>query len=215
MNDEINQAFYFPSAVYTKSKPEFVDIVKAVSYESFAQLPKDVNEIYPVRMSHDLSGDARLADFSQYVLQTAWNILGQQGYANANLNTFFTGAWTQEHHKHSLMEQHVHGGMDQLVGFYFLDCPTNCSRVIFHDPRPGKVQINLPEANMAEATYGSNMINFAPEPGMLMFSNAWLPHSFGRHAANEPLTFVHFNIGVQFMQTMSLPNMDSSKAEVI
>ena len=210
MNDEINQFFYFPSAVYTKSKPDFVDIVKAVSYESFSKQPKEVDEIYPVRMSHDLREDSRLADFSQYVLQTAWNILGQQGYANASLNTFFTGVWTQEHHKHSLMEQHVHGGMDQLVGFYFLDCPTNCSRVFFHDPRPGKVQINLPEANMAEVTYGNNMVNFAPEPGLLMFSNAWLPHSFGRHAANEPLTFVHFNIGVQFAQT-SCP----SHAEII
>jgi hypothetical protein len=211
LNDEIDQLFYFPTAVYTKSKPEFVDIVKAVSYESFAKQSKDVNEIYPVRMTHNLSGDVRLAYFSQYVLRTAWNILGQQGYANADLDTFFTGAWTQEHHKHSLMEQHVHGGMDQLVGFYFLDCPTNCSKVLFHDPRPGKVQINLPEADMSEATYGSNVINFTPEPGLLIFSNAWLPHSFGRHAANEPLTFVHFNIGVRFMQRITL----GASAEVV
>jgi len=211
LNDEINQAFYFPSAVYTKSKPEFVDTVKEVSYESFSKQPKDVDEIYPVRMSHDLREDSRLADFSQYVLQTAWNILGVQGYANANLNTFFTGIWAQEHHKHSLMEQHVHGGMDQLVGFYFFDCPANCSRVLFHDPRPGKVQINLPEANFNDVTYGSNIINFVPEPGMLMFSNAWLPHSFSRHAATEPLTFVHFNIGVQFAQICHPP----AAAEVI
>lgn len=210
MNDEINQFFYFPTAVYTKNKPDFVDIVKAVSYESFAKQLKDVNEIYPVRMSHDLREDSRLIEFSQYVLQTAWNILGQQGVANANLNTFFTGVWTQEHHKHSLMEQHVHGGMDQLVGFYFLDCPSNCSRVVFHDPRPGKVQINLPEANPNEVTYGTSIVNFAPEPGMLMFSNAWLPHSFSRHASNEPLTFVHFNISVQFAQTFC-----PSQAEVI
>jgi hypothetical protein len=200
MNDEINQEFYFPSAVYTKSKPEFVDIVKAVSYESFSKLPKDINEIYPVRMTTDLREDARLTNFLQYVSQTAWNILGQQGYATANLNTFFTGVWTQEHHKHSLMEHHVHGGMDQLVGFYFLDCPVNCSKVLFHDPRPGKLQINLREADIRQVSYGSNAINYTPEPGLLIFSNAWLPHSFGRHAANEPLTFVHFNIGVQLAE---------------
>jgi len=208
MNEEIEQSFYFPSPVYLKSKPEFVDIVKAVSYEFFANLPKDVNEIYPVRMTHDLSGDARLADFSQYVLQTAWEILGAQGYANANLNTFFTGVWTQEHHKHSLMEQHVHGGMDQIVGFYFLDCPTNCSKVVFHDPRPGKVQINLPEKDHLQVSCGSNTINFAPEPGLLIFSNAWLPHSFGRHASNVPLTFVHFNIGVQFAPMCVAPQAE-------
>jgi hypothetical protein len=205
MNDEINQTFYFPSAVYTVSKPGFVDIVKAVSYESFSTQPKTVDEIYPVRMSHDLREDARLGDFSQYVLQTAWNILGVQGYVTENLTTFFTGAWTQEHHKHSLMEQHVHGGVDQLVGFYFLDCPTSCSRVMFHDPRPGKVQINLPEQDLSQVSYGSNAVNFAPEPGLLVMSNSWLPHSFGRHASNDPLTFVHFNIGVQFAQTCSQP----------
>jgi hypothetical protein len=162
-------------------------------------------------MSNDLREDPRLADFSKYVLQTAWNILNVQGYATANLNTFFTWIWTQEHHKHSLMEQHIHGGRDQLVGFYFLDCPIDCSRVLFHDPRPGKVQINLPEANFNEVTYGSNLINFVPEPGMLIFSNAWLPHSFSRHAATEPLTFVHFNIGVDFAQTCWPP----APAEVI
>lgn len=210
MNDEINQTFYFPSAVYTKSKPEYVDIVKAVSYESFAQQPKDVNEIYPVRMSHDLRNDPRLVDFSQYVLQTAWNILGVQGCANESLNTFFSGLWTQEHHKHSLMEQHIHGGLDQLVGFYFLDCPENCSRVLFHDPRPGKVQINLPEANPNEMSYGTTIVNYVPEPGMLLFSNAWLPHSFSRHASNKPLTFVHFNIGVQLAQVSQ-----TTSAEVI
>jgi len=210
MTDEITQTFYFPSVVYSKRKPEYVDIVKEVSYKSLNERPADINEIYPVRMSDDLRGSEGLSDFLQYIIQTAWNILGQQGYAINNLNTFFTGIWTQEHHKHSLMEQHVHGNGDQLVGIYFLDCPPKCSRVVFHDPRPGKVQINLPEQDMSQITCGSNMIHYTPEPGLLLFSNSWLPHSFGRHADDEPLTFVHFNIGVQIAQTCPV-----SQAEVI
>jgi uncharacterized protein (TIGR02466 family) len=95
------------------------------------------------------------------------------------------------------MDQHVHGYGSQITGFYFLETPEDCSRVIFHDPRAGKVQIDLPEQNMNNATAASKMINFTPRPGMVIFANAWLAHSFTRHAANTPIKFVHFNLGVQ------------------
>jgi hypothetical protein len=78
---------------------------------------------------------------------------------------------------------------------------------MFHDPRGGKVQINLPEAEMTNATPASNIINFAPEPGMMIISNAWLPHSFGRHGSDKPLKFVHFNLSVRHVpaQTCTAP----------
>ena len=62
------------------------------------------------------------------------------------------------------------------------------------------MQSNLPEANMAMVTPASQMINFNPKPGLMMFANSWLPYSFGRHAANKPMKFVHFNITVQLAQ---------------
>ena len=94
------------------------------------------------------------------------------------------------------MEQHVHGG-SQIVGFYFLDTPENCSRVVFHDPRPAKSMSSWTEQDVSKATPASGMINFAPKPGLLMFTNAWLPHSFSRHGADEPIRFIHFNIGLR------------------
>jgi uncharacterized protein (TIGR02466 family) len=122
-----------------------------------------------------------------------------------NVSVMVDAVWTQEHHKHSLMEQHVHGFGTQLVGFFFLETPENCSRAMFHDPRGGKVQINLPEADMSVATPASNTINFAPEPGMMLISNAWLPHSFGRHGSDKPIKFVHFNLSVRYNQTCAAP----------
>jgi hypothetical protein len=98
-----------------------------------------------------------------------------------------------------------------MIGFYFLNAPENCSKVLFHDPRAGKVQTNLPERDPSQATFGSNIIHFPPEPGMLMLANSWLPHSFSRHASNEPLMFVHFNLGVQFQPYCPPP----AAAEVI
>jgi len=40
------------------------------------------------------------------------------------------------------------------------------------------------------------MVNFTPKAGMLMISNAYLPHSFTKNGANKALQFVHMNINV-------------------
>lgn len=193
------QAFaYFPSMVYVIEKPEYLEMVRKVSNESLKKTKgnKKLNPIYPVAMSENLLEDERIQDFANYVGATAWNILDSQGYSMSNLNVFFTELWCQEHHKHSLMEQHVHPNT-QLVGFYFLETPENCSNVVFHDTNSGKVQTSLPEQDITKATIASNAVNFTPKEGMLIFSNAWLPHSFGRHASAKPIKFIHFNLGVQ------------------
>lgn len=205
---------YFPSVIYTIEKPEFLETIKEVSNERLkaAKANRKIDPIYPVMMTDNLFTDPRMAEFNQFVGQTSWNILQSQGYAMDNLNTSFESMWTQEHHKHSLMEQHVHGFGAQLIGFYFLEVPEKSSQVIFHDPRAGKVQGAIPEANMSMVTAASNAINFTPKPGLLMFANSWLPHSFGRHAANKPMKFVHFNMIVQLAQPVSCP---APAAEVV
>jgi len=204
---------YFPSVVYTIEKPEFLKAVNEVSEERLKvqKADKKIDPIYPVVMTDNLFTDPRMANFMEFVGATAWKILSDQGYAMDNLSTSFTEMWTQEHYKHSLMEQHVHGYGSQIVGFYFLETPENCSNVIFHDPRAGKVQIDLPEQDMLMATPASKMINFKPKPGMLVFANSWLPHSFGRHGSDEPLKFVHFNLIVQLNPNLACP----APAEVV
>jgi uncharacterized protein (TIGR02466 family) len=205
---------YFPSSVSTVQKPEFLDVVTSVANERLEASQKEfpeLNDIYPVRMTTNFFDDPKVSEFAEFVGQTAWDALTFQGYATDSMGMFFTEMWVQEHHKHSLMEQHIHGAGSQMIGFYFLNAPENCSRVIFHDPRPGKVQTNLPEKDPSQVSLGSNMINFTPEPGMLILANSWLPHSFGRHAADEPLMFVHFNLGVQFQPYCAPP----AAAEVV
>jgi hypothetical protein len=49
---------------------------------------------------------------------------------------------------------------------------------------------------MGLATAASKMINFTPKPGMMIFANSWLSHSFTRRAAEKPIKFVHFNLTV-------------------
>jgi len=207
--NQLNAWNYFPSMVYSIEKPEFIEDVAAASK---ASTPEDttVDEIYPVIMSNNIHTDPRSAEFMEYVGKTAWNILHSQGYDMSNRDVFFSEIWHQEHQKHSLMEEHTHANGVQLVGFYFLETPENCSKLLIHDPRPAKVQINLPQSNMNDATVASDIINFTPTPGLLMFTNAWLHHSFGRHASDEPIKFIHFNIGTQWVDRGT-----ESSAEII
>ena len=207
-NTQLQVAYHFPCPIYIIERPDFLETVSQVSEESLAESRKERNldEIYPVYMSDNYYGDPRMSQFSEFVGSTAWNILNEQGYAMQDKAVQFTEMWTQEHHKHSAMDAHVHGFGSQIVGFYFLETPEDCSRLVVHDPRAAKVQIDLPEQDMNMATPASKAINFTPKPGMMIFANSWLMHSFTRHAADKPIKFVHFNLTViPAPQTCAMP----------
>lgn len=198
VNEEglIGKNSHFTTNVYTVKKPEFLSAVSETA-EDFLKAARErisLDEIYPVIMTDNLFSDSRVEPFLSFVGNTAWNILDSEGYDMSMYVLRFSEAWIQEHHKHSLMETHVHGHGAQISGFYFIEVPEKSSRVVIHDPRPGKVQINLPQKNREAATDASEMINFKPEPGLLIFAPAWLPHSFGRHADDKPMKFLHFNL---------------------
>lgn len=193
-------AYHFAVPIYLADKPEFLTDLSEVS-ESLLEIERQkvpLDPLYPYRMTGSFYENPRVAPFAEYLGLTAWNILQHQGYKMDDKAVTFLEMWTQEHYKYSSMEQHAHGNGAQIVGFYFLEVPKNSSRVVFHDPRIAKTMIDLPQNNPSLATLASAMINFEPKPGLLIFTNAWLAHSFTRHFSDAPLKFVHFNLGVQF-----------------
>lgn len=198
---------YFPASVFIIEAHEYLDSVTEVSeeYLNKKKAERKLDDIYPVYMTDNYFGDERIKEFQKFVGQSSWNILDSQGYAVDNYVTYFTEMWTQEHYKHSSMEQHIHGNGSQIVGFYFLDCPEDCSKLLIHDPKAAKVQIGLPQKNDTQITAASNMINFIPKKGQLIFTNSWLAHSFSRHASDQPMKFVHFNLNVQQMPEQPAP----------
>lgn len=207
MNDEqpvitenVTVSGQFPCPIYIIDRPDFLNDVQEVSEEYLKKSHenKQLNEIYPHLMTETFHHEMRVKLFGEYILNMAWNILDDQGYDMQHFATIFQQMWTQEHHKQSLMEQHVHGYGSQIVGFYFLEVPEGSSKIVFHDPRPGKVMVDLPQKDVNQATPASQMINFEPKPGRFVFSNTWLPHSFTRHAGENPLKFVHFNVSVVY-----------------
>ncbi len=211
-NTQLQVAYHFPCPIYIIERLDFLNEVNVVSEEALEvqRTERKLDDIYPVYMTGNYFGDPRMAGFSEFVGATAWNILNEQGYAMQDKAVSFTEMWTQEHYKHSAMDAHVHGFGSQIVGFYFLETPKDCSRVVFHDPRAAKVQIDLPEQDVNSATPASKAINFTPKPGMMIFANSWLSHSFTRHAADLPIKFVHFNLTV-IQQPQSCP----APAEII
>jgi len=216
-NDQLDVGYHFACPIYTIDKPEFLEQINDVSEESLKRIrdtkEQGLNEIYPVLMSENYYNDPRVQNFAEYIGQTVWNILQSQGYDMHDKGLAFTEMWTQEHHKHSGMEQHIHGYGAQIVGFYFLEAPEGSSRVVFHDPRASKLPIDLPETDVSIATVASKMINYEPKPGRFIFVNAWLAHAFTRHAADSPIKFVHFNLTVMQGNTNTCPS--PSQAEVI
>jgi uncharacterized protein (TIGR02466 family) len=205
----IQVEYIFTTGIFRTHSKNFLDQVTPVYREKMSRMkrenPEMAKTVYPVYMTENLYEYKGMDKLSAYIAQTAWNILDEQGYAMNQFSTVFTEFWCQEHYKHSAMDQHVHGFGSQIVGFYFTETPENCSRVVFHDPRPSKVQINLPEKDVSIATPASSMINFEPKPGMLMFTNSWLAHAFTRHASNKPIQFIHFNLGVTPAEQQSCP----------
>jgi uncharacterized protein (TIGR02466 family) len=183
--------------VYVVQKTEFLGAVNTVSarYEEASREHKKTDN-YVNLMTGSYAHEPELEDFSRYVSQTAWNILSSQGFAMDQLVTYFTEMWTQEHNQFSSMETHVHGGGSQISAFYFLDMPVNGCKMVIHDPRPGKVIVNLPEADNNKITMGSHQIVFTPTVGTMIFTNAWLPHSLTKNMSTSPVRFVHMNLSV-------------------
>jgi uncharacterized protein (TIGR02466 family) len=185
-------------------RPDLLEVVKKISEKNLIEAKsKSKDEIFPVYMSENFFDDPEISEFNLAIRQISWSILNDQGYNMGNKEVFFTEMWTQEHYKHSLMEQHTHKFGSQIVGFYFLETPENCSRLLVHDPRPAKTIIGLDEFDVNEATEASDIVNFTPEPGLLVFTNGWLPHSFSRHMSDEPIKFVHFNLGVSIVRNLN------------
>jgi len=196
----LGETHYFVTPIYITKQPQFLDIIKTIAADSIKQVHGKAkpNKIHPVLMSGNMLEDPRIEEFATFVGSAAWNILSSQGYAMDQFNTTFTEMWCQEHYQTSSMEYHTHPGGNFLVGFYFLDTPEGCPPAVIHDPRPGRVMLDLPQADPTQATLASTMVNFKPEPGVMMIAPAWLAHSFGRNPSKAPFRFVHFNIGVEY-----------------
>lgn len=123
--------------------------------------------------------------------------LTDQGYDLTKYSLIFESFWPQEFSKNgwSYHDIHVHPNT-YVSGFLFLKCGENTSYPMFHDPRPGKNMLQLPELDKEKITLASASVHLKPKPGILMMFNSFLPHSYGLHDGVEDFRFIHYTIQV-------------------
>jgi hypothetical protein len=188
---------YFSSPVHSVMAPEYLDIAKIVADEYIVDIKNTTqfDEVYPFYNTKNFQNDSRILPLATEIIKSCYAALDFQGYDTTNYELVFTEFWVQEHQYMSGQERHVHGGGNVLTGFYFLECPQDSCRLVIHEPRPAKEFGNyLPEKNVNEGTYASESINFIPEPGQLIITNAYLPHTFTRNSSKELFKMLHFNV---------------------
>ncbi len=182
----------FPSAVARSAHPEFLATAKAVVAEYIARADRqDATVCHSEPMF-----DERLDDLLMLIAKESFLMLSDQGYNMSHAKTEITEFWSQEFLKNGQHIEHVHALGAQVTGFYFVDVPDDSSNPMVFDPRYGKRQINLPEANRKEVSYASEQVVFEVQEGDLLFFNSWLPHGFTKHLSDKPFRFIHFNVAV-------------------
>ena len=59
-----------------------------------------------------------------------------------------------------------------ISGFYFLKCGRETSRPHFHDPRPGKMMVDIRPKDKSKVTPANDQIHYPVRPGQFIFFNS-------------------------------------------
>jgi len=201
----------FESIIYRQEIPEYLEKVNSVCdeyvMEARKESKKEIREKekkYGVAvgdhgMSYHSHGkiyqDERLHKFEQLVRSTAFNILESQGFDLSGHQLDYTEMWVQQFADKGGGHQETHVHWDNHIsGFYFLKCSDRTSVPVFHDPRAGRMMLNLPIKDHTKLCYAMERQVVKVTPGTLLMFNSYLPHEFKVDDGIDPFRFIHFNI---------------------
>lgn len=199
---------YFKSPVYNERIPEWVDNLNKLCDPYIAQSRKDQEENNKKRLtvgykndigqtyhSSPLEPDPNFAEFHRYMATKARWVLDDMGYDVEKYNLIYTESWVQEFSLNGAGHHwfHTHSN-NHISGFYFLKASDKTSRPMFQDPRTAHVPLKLKEKNSNNVSNANDIINYTPEPGMLMLFPAYLSHAYQVDHGLEPFRFIHINM---------------------
>ena len=193
---------YFINNIYFEKDISFLNDLNKVS-DKYINDAVEKNKQYfinnkdfgLVHHSKSLINDASFYTFIEFICKKSYSILDEQGYDLKDYSLAVRELWVQEFSKEGGGNHSVHSHWNgHISGFYFLKCSENTSYPVFHDPRPGKMMIQLPEKNINQNTEASEKIHFNPRPGTFIFFNSYLGHEYPVDHGIEPFRFIHFNI---------------------
>ena len=179
---------------------EYTDKAIADAKESIDERHKKLNtEIKDHGMSYhsgpELYKDRGLKEFELLIRNTGKNILEAQGFDLSNHLMDYTEMWIQKfaYQGGGHQDTHVHWD-NHISGFYFVEASDRTSRPVFHDPRPGRMMLNLPIKDHSKLCPAMERQVVPVKPGTLLLFNSWLPHQFSVDNGVDPFRFIHFNL---------------------
>lgn len=199
---------YFTTPIWSAYEPQFVKELNKASdpyiKASKKRIAADIklrNKTYGdkgdkgfVYHSTTLTVDPKFNKLSRYIVDTASNLLKEMGH---NLNdhvVFITELWVQEFPKDGCGHHSAHSHWNgHISGFYFLKSGETTSRPVFHDPRPGKTMIGLPETKKENITYASQEVSYNTKPGTMIFFPSYLTHEYPPDIGYDTFRFIHWN----------------------
>jgi len=187
---------YFETPVYFLEKKEWLNDLISNTDSYIEKAKKDVEDSFGMSYhSQQLYNDKNFLKFNNFICDSSFKILDEQGYDVNHYAMHIQELWVQEfsekgggHHN-----SHVHSN-SHINGFYFLKCSENTSYPVFHDPRSKKRMIHLIEKDTTKLTTSSDTFHIKPQPGLFVFFNAYLEHQFVVDKGTDPFRFIHFNI---------------------
>jgi uncharacterized protein (TIGR02466 family) len=214
---------YFKSPVYNERKPEWVDHLNKLCDPYVAQARKDQeknnterlklgykNDIGMTYHSGPLEADSNFNEFHSYIASRSRWILDDMGYDMNNYNLIYTESWVQEFSFNGAGHHwfHTHSN-SHISGFYFLKASQKTSRPMFQDPRTAHVPLKLKEKDSSKVTNANDIVNYTPEPGMLILFPAYLSHAYAVDHGLEPFRFIHINMRAIEKNMLTSFNMSS------
>ena len=190
-----NNVYVEEDVSYLESLNKFSDPYINEAKENNKKLFINNKDFGLVHHSSALMNDINFLKFIESIAKKSYLILDEQGYDLKDYSLALRELWVQEFSKegggHHSIHTHWNG---HISGFYFLRCSDKTSFPIFHDPRPGKIMIQLPEKDINKITDASEKIILRPKPGTFVFFNSYLGHEFEVDHGIEPFRFIHFNM---------------------
>ncbi len=193
---------YFQSPIWSETKPEFIkSLTKATdkyikeARKNNKKVIKETNDFGFSHHSGPLFNDNDFLDFRNYVSQKSWQFLENQGFDLSNYSIDYTEMWIQKFAYEGGGHQDTHVHWDNHVsGFYFVECSERTSKPVFHDPRAGRMMLNLPIKDHSKLCPAMERQIIPVKPGTLLLFNSWLPHQFSVDNGIDPFRFIHFNL---------------------
>ena len=150
-------------------------------------------EINPNSHFGELWAAIRSDSFYQYIINCATNLAVHQGMDPLMYKLELTHIWVNRLFTNGYHGRHSHG-RSHYSGTYYVNSPTEASRIRFYHPFSDLVQHDFPKVSKIGTSLLSEYVDYDPTPGTMLIWNSWLYHEVLPNKSAEPRDSISFNL---------------------